>query len=476
MDRMLTQSPLSPKRHMRCETLRTLRTSREITGLAGSEKSYIFRDRVDRALFCSAMDCNGEHDFGSVRYVSQFGRPVELHVRIVALDGCEGGGFGFAILRPTERYGVAQFGVERKISSRSDDCQRLFDLAALHRTYIHERIDLWQNACVAHIRPTELVHIRLQFLESLNANAQFVGGRELIVLADRSCEFGMNPKPVVERDGFTAQPKVLDAFDESVKRTFHVLELSTDESVIQRELHYLVEVVRFAFRDLGTLAALACLWVVAADDAIFQLRLYICHSYYPLFMFCSTKPTGCHPASCIIGKVSHLNIAETAKFVTRNLRKVLIPSGGARGNEQLRAICATSRLSGRRAYGSSRQFGRQSADGNPSPTQQQCLSRYCSGMKIRGGTLEARRYSPWAQIRRNIESIRRPCLCRKTVCFLVHRRFRRAGSLQGLMRSPKIEDASWRVPSESRQPQRVFPLFWPVHQAYSHDYLVVSFS
>ena len=413
MNRLLTQSPLRTQRHLRDETLRTLRTLRETAGLRGGEKLYAFRGRVGRASFHSVVEGEGERDLGSVRHVSQRRRPVELHVRIVALGGCEGGGFGLVALRPVERHGVAQGGVERKIASRGDDGQRLLDFAALRSAYIHERIDLRQNACVAHVRPAELVHARLQFLERLNADAQFVSGRELVVLADRPREFGMNPEPVVERDGLASQPKILDAFDKPVERTLHVLELSTDESVVQRELHHLVEIVRFAFRDLGALAGPARLRVVSVDDTVFELRLNNSHNFIPLFVFSSTSPAGCHLASYITGKVSHWSIAETAKCVTRDMRKVLIPSGEARGNVRLRATCAVFRWCGKHAYGSYMPCGRRPEGENPLQEREQCLFRRLLGTKQRGGTPEARHHSIAPRILRSGVSHRHLCRYRK---------------------------------------------------------------
>ena len=150
------------------------RSTRFMSLLRGGDELYAFHCRVGRASFHSVVEGEGERDLGSVRYVSQRGRPVELHVRIVALGGRDGRGFGLVAFRPVERHGVAKRGVEREIASRGDDCHGLLDFAALRSAYVHERINLRQNARIAHVRPAELLHVCLQFLECLNADAKLI--------------------------------------------------------------------------------------------------------------------------------------------------------------------------------------------------------------------------------------------------------------------------------------------------------------
>lgn len=449
-----------------------------MSSLVSGEKLYAFRGRMGRTSFHSAVEGEGEREFRPDGDIIKGGRPVELHVRIVALGRREGRGFGLVAFHPIERYGVAQGSVERKIAPRGDDSQGLLDFAAFWRTDVHERIDLRQNARVTHVRPAELLHVRLQLLERLYADAQFVAGRELVIFADRSCEFGMDPEPIVERNGFAVQSKVLDAFDESVKRTLHVLELATDESVVQCELNHLIKVVGFAFRDLGTLAGPARLRVVPVDDTIFQLRLNISHSFIPLFIVSLNPPAGCHSASYITGKVVHWTIAETAKCVTRNLRKVFIPSGEAKGNGRLRATCAVSRWYDRRAYGSYKPCARRPAGGNPLPRREQCLSQHHSGLKLRGGILEAKRHSTLAQVPHSGVSRRHLCRYRKEGRFPFHSRFRRKGNHRDILLRHKTESVFWRVPDGNHRLPLPFPSLWLVHQACSRDYLYryLSFS
>lgn len=275
------------------------------------------------------MKTKGEGEYGIDRYVGESCWPVETQIRLALLARHEFDGHLLIALFPGHDDFVAPCGIEGEVLAIGDNRLGLDDFV-LDAVWRGDGFHLHDEASVVDVRPAEVVRARLQLLQRLYADAKFVAGRELVVFTDRSCEFGVNAEPVVERDGLAVQSKVLDAFNESVERTLHVLELATDESVVQRELHHLVKVVRLTLRDLGAFARSARLGVVAVDDTVFELRLNICHGLFPLFMllllFVQPSRTG---RSCSVSTrvtcstrlkyrfMHHWTIAEDMKCVHR---------------------------------------------------------------------------------------------------------------------------------------------------------------